>query len=151
MQTTPLCTTYSSVDGCELCFEAVHAGGGVAVRHPHGRVLLRRLPVGYTGTHIHTLHSHQDTPLPRPMPHPCHSLLARRSTIHLLMCAIHSAFSVAVAANTAKDFFGEITCHPFFQATKTSYHPLPNHFLVLPSQSHCEPVTHVLHCREIVT
>jgi hypothetical protein len=32
------------------------------------------------------------------------------------MCAIHSAFSVGVAAKTAKDFFGEITCHPFFQA-----------------------------------
>ena len=32
------------------------------------------------------------------------------------MCAIHSAFSVGVAANTANDFFGEITCHPFFQA-----------------------------------
>ena len=43
-------------------------------------------------------------------------LLARRSTMHLLMCAIHSAFSVGVAAKTAKDFFGEITCHPFFQA-----------------------------------
>ena len=36
--------------------------------------------------------------------------------MHLLMCAIHSAFSVGVAANTANDFFGEITCHPFFQA-----------------------------------
>ena len=36
--------------------------------------------------------------------------------MHLLMCAIHSAFSVGVAAKTAKDFFGEITCHPFFQA-----------------------------------
>ena len=32
------------------------------------------------------------------------------------MCAIHSAFSVGVAANTANDFFGEITCHPFFHA-----------------------------------
>ena len=36
--------------------------------------------------------------------------------MHLLMCAIHSAFSVGVAAKTAKDFFGEITCQPFFQA-----------------------------------
>ena len=36
--------------------------------------------------------------------------------MHLLMCAIHSAFSVGVAANTANDFFGEITCQPFFHA-----------------------------------
>ena len=36
--------------------------------------------------------------------------------MHLLMCAIHSAFSVGVAAKTANDFFGEITCQPFFQA-----------------------------------
>jgi hypothetical protein len=34
------------------------------------------------------------------------------------MCAIHSAFSVGVAAKTANDFFGEITCHPFFQAER---------------------------------
>ena len=36
--------------------------------------------------------------------------------MHLLICAIHSAFSVGVAANTAKDFFGDITCQPFFHA-----------------------------------
>ena len=38
--------------------------------------------------------------------------------MHLLMWAIHSAFSVGVAANTAKDFLGEMICHPFFQATR---------------------------------
>jgi len=32
------------------------------------------------------------------------------------MWAIHSAFSVGVAANTANDFLGEMICHPFFQA-----------------------------------
>ena len=41
--------------------------------------------------------------------------------MHLLMCAIHSAFSVGVAANTANDFFGEITCHPFFQAEEREW------------------------------
>ena len=44
------------------------------------------------------------------------SLFASSSAMHLLMCAIHSAFSVGVAANTAKDFFGEIICQPFFHA-----------------------------------
>ena len=43
-------------------------------------------------------------------------LFARSSAMHLLMCAIHSAFSVGVAANTAKDFLGEMICHPFFHA-----------------------------------
>ena len=43
-------------------------------------------------------------------------LFASSSAMHLLMCAIHSAFSVGVAANTAKDFLGEIICHPFFHA-----------------------------------
>ena len=38
--------------------------------------------------------------------------------MHLLMWAIHSAFSVGVAANTANDFLGEMICHPFFQAAR---------------------------------
>ena len=36
--------------------------------------------------------------------------------MHLLMCAIHSDFSVGVAANTANDFLGLMICQPFFQA-----------------------------------
>ena len=85
-------------------------------------------------THTHT-HSHYPphtshtaittppphTPITTHPPHTTHSLLASRSTMHLLMCAIHSAFSVAVAANTAKDLVGVMSCHPFFHSggTKT--------------------------------
>ena len=46
------------------------------------------------------------------------SLLASSSAMHLLMCAIRSAFSVGVAANTAKDFLGEMICHPFFHVNE---------------------------------
>ena len=38
--------------------------------------------------------------------------------MHLLMCAIHSDFSVGDAAYTANDFLGLMTCHPFFHATQ---------------------------------
>ena len=44
------------------------------------------------------------------------SLFANRSCIHLLICAIHSAFSVLVAAYTANDFFALMICHPFFKS-----------------------------------
>ena len=43
-------------------------------------------------------------------------LFASRSFTHFLMCAIHSDFSVAVAANTANDFLGLIICHPWRRA-----------------------------------
>jgi len=35
-----------------------------------------------------------------------------------LICAIHSAFSVLVAAYTANDFFALMICHPFFKSEK---------------------------------
>ena len=43
------CSAHSSVDGCELCLKAVHAGRGVAIRHPHRGVLRGRLLVGCEG------------------------------------------------------------------------------------------------------
>lgn len=40
------------------------------------------------------------------------SLLCSRSVTHLFMCAIHSDFSVAVAAYTAKDLVGVLMSQP---------------------------------------
>ena len=51
--------------------------------------------------------------------------------MHLLICAIHSDFSVAVAAYTVNDLVVLIICQPFFKSKKEnikikllSYHPV---------------------------
>jgi len=46
--------------------------------------------------------------------------LRNRSSMHLLMCAIHSCFSVAVAANTAKDLPLVHRSHPFLNWPSSS-------------------------------
>ena len=43
----------------------------------------------------------------------CYLLFLRRSTMHLLICAIHSCFSVDVAAYTANDLDAVRISHPF--------------------------------------
>ena len=49
-----------------------------------------------------------------------HILCARRSSTHFRMCAIHSFFSVAVAAYTTNDFLGLIIFHPLRKARMKS-------------------------------
>lgn len=40
--------------------------------------------------------------------------------MHLSICAIHSAFSVGVAANTVKDLLALMICQPFLKSKDES-------------------------------
>ena len=65
------------------------------------------------------------------LPTPLYLLLASKSEMHLLICAIHSDFSVAVAAYTVNDLVVLIICQPFFKSKKELHKKHSNQIILL--------------------
>lgn len=136
--------TYPSYDHCELSLFAMHANVGLIVGHPNGSMMFDRLfttcrlneneLVKYLNI-LNTNCSHprlsciQSVSCKTRFYTKCtyinndhhqnrYSLFLSKSSMHLFICAIHSCFSVLVAAYTANDLVVVRISHPLRYSAK---------------------------------
>lgn len=101
--------TYSSHDHRKLCLLAMHTNVSLIVGHPNGCMFFNWLLPTYIKRETFQLKIKFHWTPNRSV----HILFRSKSSMHLFMCAIHSCFSVLVAAYTANDFVVVRMSHPF--------------------------------------